>query len=351
MAPMLTALLIIVFGGPIAMGEPAPGDALELDPPPARIPSDTAAPLRSDGESPVGVPISRFPFSPIDVGAVVAAGGATVAVRTARSRRRDDEPLVVVVHGHGGSAHDFDDLIDLMGVDADQVVAFDYTTVDGGTSSTESSRVVSSARTAEALDRFIRSLAERHSHIYSIHHSKGAAAGALMIAGIDDGRRPPIDGYRGAALLDPPMARGFLGGLQSAGQIVRWIPDDGGFDPITCDLTSCHDLRPGLGHGAGVEVVMIRNPDAAITNLATIPDDLRVLDLVDDGGRSAWERWWNPIAFARRVFEAHGSVLRHEAVARCLSAEVEEPGSCSWTGGRRRIAPLWGSGGGRNLVR
>ena len=49
-------------------------------------------------------------------------------------------------------------------------------------------------------------------------------------------------------------------------------------DPITCDLTSCHDLRPGLGHGAGVEVVMIRNPDAAITNLATIPDDLRVLE-------------------------------------------------------------------------
>ena len=322
----------------------APGDALGLDPP-----SHTAAgtalpdppssrPDRSGGRS------SSLPIG------VLGLVGAGIAVRGARSRR-DDEPLFVVVHGHGGSTDDFDALLDQMGVDPTRVRAFDYSTIDGGSSSTSSSRRVPTKRVADALDRFIRDLSNRHSNIYSIHHSKGASAGALMIATIDDGRRPPIDGYTGAALLDPPIARGLLGELQSVGQAIPWIPDDGGFDPVDCDLTTCHDIREHLGDRAGVDVVVIRNPDAALTNLATVPDGLRVLDLVDDGGVSAWFHWWNPLAFAKRVFAAHGSVLRHPAVATCISQEAAAPGSCRWEGGAAAPAPMWGSGGGRNVVR
>lgn len=258
--------------------------------------------------------------------------------------------MVVVVHGHGGTPGDFNVLLSKMGVDPDRVVAFDYSTVDGGRNSTSSSRTVATVDAARSLDRLIRELSISYSNIYSIHHSKGAAAGAVMISALDDGERPSIDGYRGAALLDPPIARGPLGALQRLGQRIPWVPDNGGFDAIDCGVFVCHDLRDDLGEASGVETIVIKNPDAVVTNFDDDPEGLRVYDLVDDGGSSAWKKWWNPLAFVERAFEAHGSVLTHDAVAACIVQEVESPRSCDWKGGRQR-PNMWGTSSTFNLVK
>ncbi|MGI9667013.1 MAG: hypothetical protein ACR2N2_07940 [Acidimicrobiia bacterium] len=318
----------------------APGDGLHLETTPVvrREPTMPIAP----GDMPA-LPVPGLPGAAL-IGIV---GAGTIALR--RTTTRDNEPLFVVVHGHGGSPDDFDVLLAKMGVSQDRVVAFDYSVVDGGPDSVTSSRLVETSDAAAALDALIRSLSDTHSNIYSIHHSKGAAAGVMMIAAMDRGTTAPIDGYQGAALLDPPIARGWMGVLQRLGQRIPWIPDNGGFEAIQCDLTQCVDVRAGLGGKSGVETIVINNPDAAVTNFVDAPEDLRVYDLVQDGGSSAWDSWWNPPVFVGRAFEAHSSVLTHDAVAACISQESEEPRSCDWEGGRLPT-PAWGSGGSSNLV-
>jgi hypothetical protein len=162
--------------------------------------------------------------------------------------------------------------------------------------------------------------------MYSIHHSKGGAVGVSMIASLDDGTRSPIDGYHGAALLDPAIASGPLGDLQSAGGAVSWIPDDGGFDPILCDDDGCRDIRDHLGEASGVEVIAVRNRDALFTNFLDRPEGLRVFDL-HDGLPPAF---LYGAMFLPRMIQAHNSVLTHTDVVNCVKAEVELSGSCEW---------------------
>ncbi|MDA2978432.1 MAG: hypothetical protein O3B42_01525 [Actinomycetota bacterium] len=306
----------------IGVTEVSPGDAIGLAPNPV-VRSGTS----SAGASSHGSPSGMFPVSLPFAGVAVLSAASLVY-----TRRRNDEPLLVLVHGDGGSAEDFDYLIDEMNVDPTRIVSFDYSDVSGVGSSTSSSRTVSTASAADALDALLRDLAEQNSNIYSIHHSRGGAVGVEMIANIDEGSRPPIDGYRGASLLDPAIASGFIGELQSIGgssiPLLDRIPDDGGFNPIRCGLDGCRDVREHLGHNAGVEVVAIKNPDAVVTNFEGAPEGLRTFELVDNKPSALWYFLVNPIFGAMRSSEAHGSVLADEHVAACIAAEIDEPGSC-----------------------
>ena len=306
----------------IGAAEISPGDGIGLAPNPA-VRSGTS----SAGASSYGSPSGRFPVSLPVTGVAVLS-----TVSLLYTRRRNDEPLIVLVHGDGGSAEDFDYLVDEMDVDLARIVASDYSDLDGGSSSTSSSRTVSTASAADTLDSLLRDLAEQNSNIYSIHHSRGGAVGVEMIANIDEGSRPPIDGYRGASLLDPAIASGFIGELQSIGgssiPLLDRLPDDGGFNPIRCDVDGCRDVREHLGHNAGVEVVAIKNPDAVVTNFEGSPAGLRTFALVDSKPSALWYFLVNPILGAMRSSEAHGSVLADEHVAACIAAEIDEPGSC-----------------------
>lgn len=329
MSPLLIAglLLSVPLG---ASGETiAPGDGLVLSPTPV---------VRSA----VRLPQQTTPRSHAPLGAALGVTGVAAAgVVAIRRSKRDDEPIFVVVHGDGGSSDDFDRLLEMMGVDPSRVIAFDYLAVGSGGSSTEASRTASTERAAEALDTLIRDLARDHGNIYSLHHSRGGAVGVTMIGALDDGTRPPIDGYVGAALLDPAIASGWLGALQRIGGISGWIPDNGGFSVDRCKDGTCRDVRENLGAASGVEVIAIRNLDAEVTNFRDNPPGLRIFDLVHDGGIAA--RYWVPISplFAiKRVWSAHTSVLEHEAVAACIAKEVSAPGSCTWDD-RRRTTAVW----------
>ena len=353
--PLLAAAVaaVALLSGPVAEQEPAsPGDGLGLAPQPIavspvglpEVPSDDLALSQASAGRHAHDPRPHpGPWVPVPLGVAAAVGAA---FSTPRRAHRADEPLYFLVHGNGGSADDFDPLLDLMGVDRRRVVAFDYRSVAPGASSTAVSRWVDTNEVAREIDAQLRDLAENHAVIYSIHHSKGAAAGVMAIAAIDDGTRPPIDGYRGAALLDPPIAAPPLGVLQRLGQPFGWAPDNGGFNPIRCDDEGCRDIREHLGRSAGVEVIAVRNPDAELTNFRDHPDGLRVYDLEHDGDASAWAYWWNPVAMVRRMFEAHTSVLAHRSVAECIGAEVVAPGTCRWNRAPRRRRWPWGSGGG-----
>lgn len=307
----LAAVALFAVPAPEA-GSTSPGDGLGLSPNPI------VRPVRTSSATTRSALPSPLPFA----GAAATAAGAAALYR----RRRDDTPLLVVVHGHGGDGENFDRLIDMMDIEGARVVAFDYSSVDGGTDSTTSSRTVSTADSAVALDAFIRQLSTSNSNMYSLHHSKGGAVGVSMIASLDDGTSPPIDGYRGAALLDPAIAAGPLGHLQSAGVGHGWIPDDGGFNPIECSDDGCVDIRDNLGEASGVEVIAVRNRDALVTNFNARPEGLRIFD-VHDGLPSAL---LYGALFLPRIIQAHNSVLSNVDVANCVKAEVSVPGSCEW---------------------
>lgn len=330
-------LLGVPVGVPV---EPAvPGDGLVLAPTPV-VRSPIRLPERDGFRVPGGFGSA--------VGIAAISGGAILLRST---KKRDDEPLYVLVHGNGGSSSDFDLLVERLGVASDRVVAFDYRDVGGGSTSTEASRTASAERAAEALDQLIRGLSGDHDNIYSIHHSKGGAVGVSMIGALDDGSRPTIDGYKGAALLDPAIANGWLGRLQRLGRVSAFLPDNGGFTAERCTDGACRDVRENLGDASGVEVIAIRNPDAEVTNFTDRPDGLRVFDLVHDGGVAA--RFLMPISpllSFNRVWHAHSSVLDHVAVADCIKQEASEPGSCVWDEGRR-TAPISRRGGGGGRLR
>jgi hypothetical protein len=319
-----------------------PGDGVALDPvPTAVVPVDLP-------QAPGGSPRPAFPLA---AGALATAGVLGAGMVAERRRRRSMEPLFVLVHGNGGSAEDFDPLLEQLSVETFSVVAFDWRTASASATSTEASKVASAEAAALELDELVRDLSKDHGNIYTLHHSKGGAAGVAMIAALDDGTRPVIDGYRGAALLDPAIAGGRLGAVQRFGSFSTHIPDNGGFDPIGCTSDGCRDRREHLGVSSGVEVVVIRNPDAVVTSFWDRPEGLRVFDLVDDGKPSALWFWNNPLIFAGRVSDAHRSVLEHWTVADCISAEVANPGGCAWKGDAWRPRIAWGSANSRNLKR
>jgi pimeloyl-ACP methyl ester carboxylesterase len=339
------ALVVLTISIPLTSGDVdglSPGDGVALDPIPAvAVPLGLPEPPARGSSSTV----------PLGIGAVASITLMGAGVASERRRRRSMEPVLVLVHGNGGSAASFDPLLDQLAVEPFNVVAFDWRTTTPATTSTESSKVASTEAAAVELDKLLRELAQDHGNIYTIHHSKGGAVGVAMIAALDDGTRPVIDGYRGAALLDPSIAAGRLGALQRFGVFSKHLPDNGGFDPVTCSTDGCRDRRDHLGEASGVEVIAIRNPDAVVSNFRDQPDGLRVFDLVDDGKPSAL--WFSglPLVFASRVSEAHGSVLKHWSVADCISAEVVAAGSCVWKGDAWRPRIAWGSANSPNLVK
>jgi pimeloyl-ACP methyl ester carboxylesterase len=339
------ALVVLTLSSPLSLGDVdglVPGDGVALDPVPAVV-VPLGLPEPSDRGSRSTVPLGMGAVASVTlVGAGVVAG---------RRRRRSMEPLLVLVHGNGGSEASFDPLLDQLSVGSFEVVAFDWRTTTPAATSTEASKVAPTEAAAHDLDTLLRELSKDHGNIYTIHHSKGGAVGVAMIAALDDGTRPAIDGYRGAALLDPAIATGWLGAVQRFGAFSTHLPDNGGFDPVACSSDGCRDRRDHLGEASGVDVIAIRNPDAVVSNFRDQPDGLRVFDLVDDGKPSAL--WFSgiPLVFASRVSEAHSSVLEHWSVADCISAEVVTAGSCEWKGDSWSPRIVWGSAGSLNLMR
>lgn len=273
-----------------------------------------------------------------DPAAVLLGLGALMAALAARGPgaalglRPPEDAVVVVVPGHGqGSPQDaFAGLVDLMGFDPEDVRGFDHRWVTGQHDPHTASQMSPIGPTAASLNAYLAGVGAEGRPIWLIGFSKGGATVAEMLAGWDHGmHRPPAD-VRGAFLLDPPIARGVHGALQSAGRVMGWIPDDGGYDPIECAFLrfGCHDHRDHLGEAAGVEVLVIRNPMAGITSFLDHPAGLRVVDAPDDGPGPWGQMLRNPFGLPGRIAAAHESVLTDPAVARCIVAEMHRPGSC-----------------------
>ncbi len=225
----------------------------------------------------------------------------------------------------------FAELIELMGLDPEDVRYFDYRWVTGQSDPVAASQRAPVGPAAGALNAFLAGVGAEGDPIWVVGFSKGGATVAKLLAMWDGGAHQPPADVQGAVLLDPPLAGGMLGELQSVGTLVGWLPDDGGYDPVECAFLGfgCRDTRVGLGDNSGVEVLVIRNPLAGVTNFSDRPDGLRVVDAPDDGLGPLGQLFENPLALPGRISDAHESVLSDPAVALCILEEMDEPGSCS----------------------
>lgn len=305
----------------------APGDGLGLG-------SNPVARSPAKGAPRPGIPIPIIPGAGAGgAAALVAAMAPTIArgVRRRRFRARDTDPFYIYVPGHGGNAAGFDDLATRMDLDPERIRVFDYRWAHSDPSPENASRWAPTARAADILGFYVREQAKLHSQIYLVGHSKGGAVITELVSRWDADPTRTVPAVTGAAILDPPIASGPLGALQSAGWFVGGAPDDGLFDPVRCDLRGCRDVREHLGVGAEVEVIAVRNPSADVTNFRDEPEGLRVYDLID-GKAGALSLWWDPRQMLGRAGEAHESVLHSDAVADCIRAESTQPGSCRWDG-------------------
>ena len=300
---------------------------------------------------PVDSPEPADPSPPPLVPGAVALGllAAVLLVRrqpgAALGLRPPDDALVVFVPGHGqGPAREvFDDLVDLMGLDESDVRFFDYRFAQGIPDPWWASRDIPVEMAASSLNSYLGAVAQEGRPIYLVGFSKGGATLAHLIAGWDAGAYGPSDAVAGAALLEPPMASKGHGWLQSVGRFWGSVPDDGGYDPVTCSFLwfGCKDARDHLGESADVDVIVVRNPKSGVTSFADHPDGLRVFDAADEG-RSFWEQAWrNPVALPGRISEAHEAVLDDPAVAACLVAEMWDPGSCDLPRHEPFRYPVW----------
>ncbi|MFH1329561.1 MAG: hypothetical protein ABIJ48_02720 [Actinomycetota bacterium] len=308
------------------LADPVPADGVRLAPDPVPPPAAAAGVLSAPG-APAGLPF------PVAAGGA-AAGLAVLAAARWQGRKEDGDdgadPLVVFVSGHGNASAPglFAHLVALMGLDAGSTRYFDYRWADGGGDHDRASENASIDETADALDGYLAGLADSGRPLYLVGFSKGGTGIAELVARWD--RREPgaAHGVVGAALLDPPMASGFHGWLQSVGKAWGPIPDDGGYDPIRCDFRGCTDTRRHLGDASGVEVVVMRNPQAAITNFADVPEGLRVYEASDGGPGFVETLVTHPWDLGSRVTDAHLAVLDDPRVAECITAEVTGSGTC-----------------------
>jgi hypothetical protein len=241
-----------------------------------------------------------------------------------------EDTLVVFVPGHGNGPEVFDDLIDEMGLRDDQVRFFDYRLATEDVDVVDGSERASVEEAADALNGYLAGLSSLGRPMYVVGYSKGGAVAAELLGRWDDGAAGPADAVGGVALLDPPLATGPHGWLQSLGRAVDVIPDDGGYDPVSCTFLSfgCDDQRDFLGWGAGIDPAVIRNPKSGITSFGDSPRGLRIYD-APDAGPAVGSLWWKPWEMPGRMAEAHRAVLEDAAVADCLVAEMHEPGACS----------------------
>lgn len=302
------------------------------DPPPVPDPPPTEEPVSPE---PSDDPQPGLPGAVATLGLLAAA--AALAAKTgagaALGLRPPEDALVVFVSGHGqtSSQGTFGGLVDSMGLDPDDARYFDYRWVVGGDDLGQASQRAPVGPAALSLNGYLNGVGDSGRPIWLVGFSKGGATIAELVEAWDHGIPGPTDLVRGATLLDPPIARGFHGWLQSAGTTVGWIPDDGGYDPVECAFLwfGCRDGRAELGRASGVDVLVVRNPKAGITSFSDHPDGLRVVDAPDSGPSGWGQLLRNPLKIVSRLTEAHESVLRDPAVARCIVEEMWQPGSCS----------------------
>ncbi len=322
--PTAVLLGVLLLGGgtlELSSEEAAPADA--ADAPPA--PADSG-----DGSAP------QVP-SLVGLGAMAAvlaalqrrAGELSPAAGLALEQAED--PLVVFVPGHGQphGSKAFADLIELMDLSDEGVEHFDYRWVEGTSDARRASRDVLVDDAATALNAYLAGVAGDGRPVYLVGFSKGGAAVAELIADWDEGRWGPSSRVVGAALLDPPLATGPHGWLQSLGRFWGPIPDDGGYNPRRCTFPgfSCFDRRDHLGDEAGIDVVVIRNPKAAVTSFGDRPPGLPVYEAADDGPTIWGQMVRNPFGLPGRIAEAHNAVLEDRRVADCIVAELRS-GTC-----------------------
>jgi hypothetical protein len=241
---------------------------------------------------------------------------------------------VVFVPGHGDShaSRVFHEMVAMLGLDPANVHHFDYRWVVPVDDHAWAARLAPADLTALTLNDFLTEVSARGDSIYVVAFSKGGALMAELVARWDQGLEGPHDSVIGTALLDPPIAHGLAGWLQSAGRVISDIPNDGGYDPIECLVMrfECVDTRVDLGVPSGVEVIVIQNPKAGVTNLGTArPKGLRVVDVADDGPGPLAALLGMGIFAPVRISRAHRSVRRSPTVAACISAEMWSPGGCS----------------------
>ena len=295
----------------------APGDALGLAP---RAPE-------SSRSGPVRIPLA--PVSGAGIGGAVIASAVLARRRHTGAAPYREDPLYVYVPGHGGGFHGFDDLASRIGVDGDDVRVFDYRWAWPSDDPLEAARRATTDDAADALGAYLAALGDDGRPIYLVGHSKGGAVITEVVGRWDQHPAVGVDAVVGAAILDPPISSGPLGLLQSVGWFHGSTADDGLFNPIRCGWSGCRDIRDGLGEKSGVEVVIVRNPDAGFTNFRDRPDGVRVYDL-DDGNGSMLSRFPNIFGMWSRMGDAHNSVLHSDTVAACIAAESRKIGSCTW---------------------
>lgn len=311
--------------------EPAPGDALRLAPDPPAEP-----PVVATATAPPA-PASSLWEGVAGALAGVAAGVAALAAGTWTTRREQElamagsggEPLVVFVSGHGSGPAPgvFAHLATLMGVQPTEARYFDYRWAEGGADHVDASQEATIDELADALGGYLAGLSALGRPIYLVGFSKGGAGIAELVARWDRGQ-PGGERVQGAALLDPPMASGVYGFLESLGTLWGPLPDDGGYDPVRCALWQCTDAREHLGAASGVQVMVVRNPQSGVAAFADIPEGLRVYE-ADDGGPGVLETLFTrPWAIASRIAAAHNSVLHDPRVADCIAAEIRQAGAC-----------------------
>lgn len=319
-------MLLILLAAAL-LTEPVPADGLRLAPDPSP-PTTTAAVVVP--AAPPGSP--RVPLGTALAG--LAAGITALAVGAARRPRPQaqptGEPLVVFVPGHGSHPAPvvFNHLVRLMGIDRSQARYFDYRWADGGAGHLQASRNATIDETADALAGYLAGLGESGRPVYLVGFSKGGAGIAELVSRWDRGE-PAAAGVRGAVLLDPPIAGGLHGLLQSLGTLWGPLPDDGGYQPVHCRLTGCEDYRAHLGEASGIAVLVVRNPASRVANFSDIPPGLRVYDVNDGGPGLSSLLFTRPWALPGRISEAHNAVLHDPAVAACIVAEMRRPGSCT----------------------
>jgi hypothetical protein len=317
----------IVLVGVLAVGPGlglAPGDESEPSPPP---PPEVPAP------EPPEEPDPGWPLAAVLLG-LAAAAAALAAQRpgSALGLRPPENTLVVFLPGHGQGPGEevYAEFVEEMGLDPEDARYFDYRWVTGDTDAKRAAALAPTDRSASSLNAYLAGVSDGERPVWLVGFSKGSAVIAELVAAWDRGAPRPNPGVTGAMLLDPPMARGIHGKLQSIGQVAGLIPDDGGYDPVDCSLIWfwCRDARDRLGEASGVEVIVVRNPRAGLTSFGDHPEGLRVVDAPDNGPGPWGQLLRNPLRLFGRLSEAHEAVLSDPAVARCLVAEMWWPGSC-----------------------
>lgn len=284
------------------------------------------------------------PTSPL---LMAALAGTAILAASNRRGRVDEAPApgsalglrpppdmrVVFVPGHGSphASSVFGDMVRLLGIDPANVRYFDYRWITGLDDHRLAAKLVSVEAASLSLNSFLAGVAAEGHPLFVVGFSKGGATMAHLVAEWDRGHPGPTDSVVGTALLDPPIASGITGWLQSLGRFWSSIPDDGGYEPYRCTVMRivCTDSRVDLGRPSGVEVLVIQNPKAGVTNVGSPPAGLRVVEVPDEGPSLLEQIRRNPLALPGRISEAHRSVLRSDAVAECIVAEMWSPGSCA----------------------